>query len=63
METRGLPEVMTIREVADFLKIKERTVYNLAQKGEIPAFKQGRQWKFLRFRLLAYVGRGQQENE
>ena len=52
-----MPEVLTIREVAKYLRIKERTVYNLAQKGEIPAFKVGRQWRFLRNNLLAFIGR------
>jgi len=37
--------MMDIKEVADYLKIKEQTVYRLAQNGKIPALKIGGQWK------------------
>ncbi len=37
--------MMDIKEVADYLKIKEQTVYRLAQQGKIPALKIGGQWK------------------
>ena len=40
-------EVMTAKDVAIYLKLKERTVNNLAMKGKIPAVKIGRQWRFL----------------
>ena len=50
------PDVLTIREVARFLRIKDRTVYALANKGEIPAFKVGRQWRFHRSRILEFYG-------
>ena len=39
-------EVMTVAEVANYLKINERTVYSLAKKGEIPGIRLGRQWRF-----------------
>ncbi len=34
-------EILTLEEVAAYLKAGKRTVYRLAQKGEIPAFKLG----------------------
>lgn len=37
--------MMDIKEVASYLKIKEQTVYRLAQNGKIPALKIGGQWK------------------
>ena len=37
--------MMDIKEVAGYLKIKEQTVYRLAQNGKIPALKIGGQWK------------------
>ena len=40
--------VMTAKEVAGYLKINERTVYTLARRGEIPATKIGKQWRFSR---------------
>lgn len=39
-------EVMTTREVAEYLRLAEATIYKLAQAGEIPAIKVGRAWRF-----------------
>ena len=39
-------EILTLDEVAAYLKAGKRTVYRLAQKGEIPAFKLGGTWRF-----------------
>ena len=36
-------EILTLPEVAQLLKVAERTVYTMAQKGELPAFKVGGQ--------------------
>ena len=44
-------EILTLDEVAAFLKAGKRTVYRLAQKGEIPAFKLGGTWRFRRSEL------------
>ena len=38
--------IMTIEEVAAYLKIPKSTVYILAQEGKIPCQKVGRQWRF-----------------
>lgn len=39
---------MTIGEVADYLKVTERTIYRLAAAKKIPAFKVGGSWRFSR---------------
>jgi excisionase family DNA binding protein len=44
-------EVMTAREVAELLKLPVSTVYQLARRGELPASRLGRTWRFLRPRL------------
>jgi excisionase family DNA binding protein len=44
-------EVMTAREVADLLHLPVSTVYYLARRGELPASRLGRTWRFLRPRL------------
>ena len=41
-------EVLTVQEVANYLRIDIRTVYRLAKRGEIPCIKIGRQWRFNR---------------
>lgn len=43
-----LPEIMTLEEVAGHLRVSERTVYDWAQKGEIPCGKFGTSWRFRR---------------
>lgn len=39
-------EILTIRQVADYLKVNERTIYRLAAAKRIPAFKVGGTWRF-----------------
>ena len=39
-------DVMTVREVAEYLRVKERTIYGLVANGEIPGFKVGGSWRF-----------------
>lgn len=38
--------IMTIGEVADYLKVTVRTIYRLAGAKQIPAFKVGGSWRF-----------------
>ena len=38
--------IMTIGQVADYLKVTERTIYRLAGAKQIPAFKVGGSWRF-----------------
>jgi excisionase family DNA binding protein len=40
------PQMMTVQEVADYLRLNQMTIYKLAQKGKIPAVKVGRVWRF-----------------
>lgn len=39
-------EIMTLKEVADYLKLAEKTAYRLAAEGKIPGFKVGGSWRF-----------------
>ncbi len=51
-----MPEdILTIREVADYLKITERTLYRLVQEGKLPAFKVGNSWRFRREDLERWI--------
>lgn len=49
-------EVMTAREVSDLLKMPVSTIYQLARRGELPARRLGRTWRFLRPRLEELLG-------
>jgi excisionase family DNA binding protein len=49
-------EVMTASEVAELLQMPVSTVYYLARRGELPARRLGRTWRFLRPRLEQLLG-------
>lgn len=37
---------MTVRDVAGFLSVDEKTIYRLAQQGKLPGFKVAGTWRF-----------------
>lgn len=39
-------EIMTLKEVAEYLKLAEKTAYRLAAEGKLPGFKVGGSWRF-----------------
>jgi PTS system nitrogen regulatory IIA component len=47
--------ILTIEEVAKYLRVSERTVYDWAQKGEIPAGKIGTVWRFKKSEIAEWV--------
>ena len=49
------PELMTIEEVAKYLRVKRRTVYDWVKKGKIPAIKAIGQWRFKREKIDAWL--------
>lgn len=49
MSYNGLPNtVMTLSEVAEYLKMAERTIMRMVNRGEIPGMKIASQWRFLK---------------
>jgi PTS system nitrogen regulatory IIA component len=48
-------DILTIEEVAKYLRVSERTVYDWAQKGEIPAGKIGTVWRFKKTEIEKWV--------
>lgn len=48
-------EILTLDEVAAYLKAGKKTVYRLAQQGHIPAFKLGGTWRFRRTELDYWI--------
>ncbi|SHK03220.1 DNA binding domain-containing protein, excisionase family [Tangfeifania diversioriginum] len=41
-----MDEIMTLEEVAKYLKVKPQTIYTWAQNNKIPAAKLGKEWRF-----------------
>jgi excisionase family DNA binding protein len=50
-------EILTIREVAELLKINEKTAYKLVSVGKIPGFKVGGSWRFERQEIANWIKR------
>ena len=48
-------DILTIEEVARYLRVSERTVYDWAQKGEIPSGKIGTVWRFKKSEIERWV--------
>lgn len=44
-------EIMTVKELADYLKIAEKTAYRFASEGKVPGFKVGSAWRFRKSEL------------
>ena len=57
MQTKTQTDIMTIREVADYLKLTEKTAYRLVAEGKIPGFKVGGSWRFRRTEIEGWIDR------
>jgi excisionase family DNA binding protein len=51
-------DIMTVEDVARYLKLKPQTVYKWAQEGQIPATKLGKEWRFRRRILDEWIDTG-----
>ena len=50
-------EILTLKQVAEFLKVTERTIYRLAAAKKIPAFKVGGTWRFSKAEINQWIQR------
>jgi len=48
-------DILMVKEVAEYLKVTERTIYRLAAAKKIPAFKVGGSWRFSRTDIDAWI--------
>jgi excisionase family DNA binding protein len=39
-------EIMSLDELVDYLKVSKSTLYKLVQRGDLPGRKIGKQWRF-----------------
>ena len=56
-------EILTLKQVAEFLKVTERTIYRLAAAKQIPAFKVGGTWRFSRADINQWIQRQQKSGK
>lgn len=52
-------EIMTIRQVAEYLQMSPSNVYHLVNKGELPGRKIGGVWRFVRSEIDGWIAGGQ----
>jgi excisionase family DNA binding protein len=57
-----LPEVMTLPEMANYLRIPKSSLYKLAQVGKIPCQKVGRHWRFRRKAIDVWLEQMRNQN-
>ena len=50
-------EMLTIEDVAAYLKLKPQTIYKWAQTGKIPGAKFGKEWRFRRSAIERWIDR------
>ena len=55
MEKVNLAEVMTVTEVAEYLRVNPQTVYRKAKAGELPVMRIGRAIRFRRTELEEWM--------
>jgi excisionase family DNA binding protein len=55
--------VMTVDEVAEYLRIPRSSLYKLAQEGRIPCQKVGRHWRFRREAIDVWLGEHGRQRE
>lgn len=48
-------EIYTLAEAATYLKVSERTLWQLAKQNEVPHFRVGKQYRFVRSILAAWA--------
>ena len=48
-------EILTLKEVAKYLKLAEKTAYRLAAEGKLPGFKVGGSWRFKQSDIDAWI--------
>lgn len=50
-------EIMTVKELAEYLKIAEKTAYRFVAEGKIPGFKVGSSWRFRKKEIDGWIAR------
>jgi excisionase family DNA binding protein len=48
-------EIMTVGEVADYLRVSVSTIYREAKRGNLPGFRLGSDWRFVRASLDVWM--------
>lgn len=55
LEDKPAVDVLNLDETAEYLRVSNQTVYNMIRDKRIKAYKIGREWRFLRADIMAYL--------
>ncbi len=55
-------DILTLKEVAVYLKLAEKTAYRLAAEGKLPGFKVGGSWRFKESDIEKWIEKQKRNN-
>jgi excisionase family DNA binding protein len=58
-----MANLVTAKELGQYLKLSESTIYKLASGGELPGFKIGDSWRFDMDEVTEIIKKAKKENE
>lgn len=56
-------DILTLKEVAKYLKLAEKTAYRLAADGKLPGFKVGGSWRFKKEDIESWIAEQKMSNK
>lgn len=56
-------QIMTVKDVASYLKLNERTIYRMATAAKMPAFKVGTSWRFRKDKIDSWIEQQHNQNK
>ncbi|HEY9135109.1 MAG TPA: helix-turn-helix domain-containing protein [Pseudomonadales bacterium] len=56
-------QILTLKEVAAYLKLAEKTAYKLAAEGKLPGFKVGGSWRFKESDIERWIEEKKKKNQ
>ncbi len=59
---RSPDTVLTIDELAGYLKLSKSTLYHLARRGDVPGLKIGKHWRFHKAAIDTWLEQGTRKN-
>ncbi len=63
MVARNKPSLMTIEELAKYLRMKRVTIYKHAQEKKLPGFKVGSGWRFKKSTIDKWISAKEKSNK
>lgn len=55
MGLENLPDILTVKQLAEFMQVSEITIKRAIKSGELEAFKAGRDWRIEKESVLKWV--------